>query len=141
MASPNLRDIAEQWLYSTLSTITHNSQPVPVHRHPAPEGSSYPVITVGLSTASDISPIGLGGTLEKFTYDVSAWEEGRSSTSVSAIAQSINTTLLATFPTAIGGGSIVSCRRLGANVVPQISEQGKNYMRDGGTFEVIVANN
>lgn len=130
----NLRDVVEQWFADTLSDLD-----VSVYRHPAPESATFPNVTVGMRTAVDLSPIGVGNTVEKLTYDVSAWDEGLSSTDVNDLAEAINTALLTSFPVSVDDGTIVSCRRIGAVITPHIVEQGKTFQRDGAVYEVIVA--
>lgn len=129
----NPREVAERWFAQALASLD-----VPLYRHPAPEQASTPFITVGLRTAVDLSPIGAGGTCEKLTYDVSAWDEGLSAEVVNGLAAGITSTLLACAPTTTDLGTIVSCRRLGAIPISVITERGKTFQRDGSVFELIV---
>lgn len=126
------RVVAETWLNQQLSPL------VAVYRQPAPEEAAYPFIAVGLISAVDVRAMGDPARVERLTYDVSCWDKGLSSTAVNNLAEQVLNALDGVPPASVAGGTVLSCRRIGAIPVATTIEDGETYQRDGGLYLIEV---
>lgn len=126
------RQIAEAWLSEVLRPIG------PVYRSPAPDDASYPFIGISLISSVDLYGVGNPSTVERLTYDVSAWDVGRSSVRVNELARRTREVLDSIPATNRDGGVILSCKRRGTTPIDQMVEEGVTYQRDGGLFVIEV---
>lgn len=135
------RIIAERWLSNKLKALG-----VGVYRHPSPDTSSFPHITIGLLTGRDVRVMSDPVRKEIIRYDISAWDKSTSSLRVNELASQIVKAIDGKTPetvefTANGityKGVINGCRRVGVIPIATVIEAGTRYERDGGMFEIEV---
>lgn len=126
------RQIAERWLYDTLSPLGS------VYRGVAPREASYPYLAVSLVTGRDRragrDPVGV----EIIQFDVSAWDEGSSAKAVNQLAGQVVQAIDSAESVYVDGGLIVSCKRRSLIPLTGSEENGKRYQRDGAIYELMV---
>jgi hypothetical protein len=129
------RQIAERWLYDTLSPLGS------VYRGVAPREAAYPYLAVNMVSGRDRragrDPVGV----EIIQFDVSAWDEGTSAKNVNLLASQVVQAIDSAESVYVDGGMIVSCKRQSLIPLTGSEENGKRYQRDGAIYELMIVSN
>lgn len=137
----NAQMIAERWLFQTLQRIG-----VPVHQHPAPEGTAFPYITFSPITGLAGGPLNNLQQIQNIRYQINAYDEGTSSMVVHRLGDSIMNVLTNADPVVVEWvdaqgsyrGTMNGCQFRGIVPIRTEVHDGKRYQRNGNEFEIQI---
>lgn len=137
----NAQMIAERWLFQTLQPIG-----VPVHQHPAPEGTSFPHITFSPITGLAGGPLNNLHQIQNIRYQVNVYDDSTSSMAVHRLGNSIVTVLTNIDPEVVQWtdangtyrGTMNGCQFRGIVPIRTEIQDGKRYQRNGNEFEIQI---
>lgn len=137
----NPRVIVERWLANKLGTLS-----TPVNRHPAPDQTPYPNITIDLLTGTAGGPMRNLAQVQTLTYRVNVYDKGLDSTKVNKLAKQIVEALDIDTPETVSWtedgenykGVINSCSYMGIIPISVETEGDQVYQRDGSDWVIQV---
>ena len=123
------------WLDATLAQVPVTGSNG-AFEHPAPQDSTYPLITWQYAGAKDVAEVAQQRIWGEIVMQVVGWAKGGSTVALKAIAAEIDRRLQeATGETA--DAHILACYREQVISVPEVAS-GVNYRRLGGLYRIVV---
>lgn len=137
----NPRVIVERWLADKLGTLSES-----VNRHPAPDNTPFPNITIDLLTGVAGGPMRNLAQVQTLTYRVNVYDKGLDSTKVNKLAQQVVDVLNIEAPETVSWtedgqtkkGVINSCSYMGVIPITTETEGDQVYQRDGSDWVIQV---
>lgn len=132
--------VARRWLASRLA---HGSIAAAgstgVYKAPAPNEAVYPFVAVTVLTERPISAMGQqSDEINKLDIDITVWDTGESSARADAIAAAINQQIHRAAPGSVAGGRIDCCTRVSGVPIDSPIENGVQFQKAGGVYEIWV---
>lgn len=132
--------VARRWLASKLA---HGSIAAAgstgVYKAPAPNEAVYPFVAVTVLTERPISAMGQqGDEINRLEVDITVWDTGESSARADAIAAALNAQIHRAQPDVVTGGRVDCCTRVSGVPIDSPIENGVQFQKAGGVYEIWV---